>query len=89
MLPRGTVVRVDARGFGDPFAHPVTFARGGKEFSPSDPFLAKDILDALRYDAKGELVVDVAKLPASAKQVLTHVKKFVGARLWCALFKKG
>jgi hypothetical protein len=68
MLPRGTVVRVDAGGFNDPFAHPVTFARGGKEFSPSDPFLAKQVLDALRYDAEGRLVVDVELLPASARQ---------------------
>jgi hypothetical protein len=88
MLPRGTVVRVQPLAFNDPFSHPVVFERGGKEFSPSDPFLAKQVLDALRYDAQGRLVVDVEMLPASAKQVLTVVK-FVGARLWCALFTKG
>lgn len=85
MLPNGTVVRVDAQAFNDPCAFPVQFVRGGRVFSPSDPYLAKAILDALRYDGKGELVVDVDRLPKSTKQVLVQVKRFVGARLWCAL----
>lgn len=85
MLPNGTVVRVDALAFNDPCAFPVQFERGGRVFSPSDPFLAKHLLDALRYDAQGELVVDVDKLPKYVKRMLVNVKRFVGARLWCAL----
>ena len=63
--------------------HQVRFVHGGQEYD-QEPWLYEEVLYALSYDQRGELVVVVARLTRWIKQELGHIT-FVGARLYSSL----
>ena len=86
MLPRGSVIVVDERAFGNPLSFPVKYLRGGKEFNPADYLLASVIVKACIYDDQGSLRIDPDRIPAPYKWLICATYR--GVRLVSGLLRR-